>query len=82
MVGTTEYLVQTTATATTDLPSSYTGCHSHGSDIYCISPDGDEVQVVLAAEAEGAEATGAETTDQPASSVTAISECHTHEASL
>lgn len=82
MAGTTEYLVQATVTATTGLPSSYTGCHNHGSDTYCISPDGDEVQIVLAAEADGAEATGVTTAEPSASSVTAISECHTHGSSL
>ncbi|KAK3181143.1 high-affinity Zn(2+) transporter zrt1 [Lecanicillium sp. MT-2017a] len=45
MAGVTEFHVQTTPTATTDLPASFTGCHNHGSDMYCIAPDGEEVFV-------------------------------------
>lgn len=33
MAGVTEFHVQTTPTATTDLPASFTGCHNHGSDM-------------------------------------------------
>ncbi|KAM3431523.1 hypothetical protein NHJ13734_007266 [Beauveria thailandica] len=43
MHGTTEYLMQTTPTQTSDLPASFTGCHNHGADLYCIAPDGNEV---------------------------------------
>lgn len=31
--GETEYLVDVKVTATTDVPSQYTNCHSHGSDM-------------------------------------------------
>ena len=64
--GDAEYEVLTTATATGELPSEYTGCHAHGADLYaienavfpatanelrfCFDPKGEEVEVV----AEGA----------------------------
>jgi zinc transporter 1/2/3 len=32
--GDAEYEVLTTASATGELPSQYTGCHSHGADLY------------------------------------------------
>lgn len=43
MDGVTEYSIHTTPTATTNLPASFTGCHNHGTDLYCIAPDGEEV---------------------------------------
>ncbi|KAH8201623.1 hypothetical protein TruAng_004229 [Truncatella angustata] len=46
MAGTTEYQVSVAATATSDLPASYTGCHSHGSGLYCMDENGDDVQVI------------------------------------
>ncbi|KAK0745595.1 ZIP zinc transporter-domain-containing protein [Schizothecium vesticola] len=77
--GTVEVRVSGTVTA-----SSYTGCHAHGSDTYCNAPGGGEVKVVLAA----ATPAGAAVTQQPSpegsptSSLTAISECHLHGASI
>ncbi|KAL1624653.1 high-affinity Zn(2+) transporter zrt1 [Neofusicoccum ribis] len=56
MAGTAEYEVMITATATEELPAQYTGCHAHGSEMYCFGPDGGEVEVV----AEGATATEGE----------------------
>ena len=52
MVGATEYLVHTTATATQDLPPAYTGCHAHG-ETFCIGPNGEEVEISLASEGAG-----------------------------
>ncbi|KAK0613564.1 hypothetical protein B0T14DRAFT_569595 [Immersiella caudata] len=43
----TEYVVATTATATSDVPPAYTGCHAHGSETFCLSPSGDDVQISL-----------------------------------
>ncbi|PKS11204.1 hypothetical protein jhhlp_002965 [Lomentospora prolificans] len=50
MAGASEYVVQTTVTATEELPASFTGCHNHGSDLYCISPDGDDVEISIPSE--------------------------------
>ncbi|KAK0657913.1 hypothetical protein B0T16DRAFT_402728 [Cercophora newfieldiana] len=44
----TEYLVETTATATSDIAPAYTGCHNHGRDTFCLTPSGDDVQIQLA----------------------------------
>ncbi|KAI9147820.1 Zinc-regulated transporter 1 [Paramyrothecium foliicola] len=44
-VGATEYLVETTLTATNDYPKSFTDCHPHGSELYCVGPDGSDVGV-------------------------------------
>ncbi|TLS28041.1 hypothetical protein PpBr36_01392 [Pyricularia pennisetigena] len=54
MWGTTEYQVMTNipATATQNLPPTFTGCHAHGSDTYCLGPGGADVEV----RAQGAEA--------------------------
>lgn len=43
MDGVTEYSIHTTPTKTANLPASFTGCHNHGTDLYCIAPDGEEV---------------------------------------
>ncbi|KAH7129884.1 hypothetical protein B0J13DRAFT_588137 [Dactylonectria estremocensis] len=45
----TEYYVQTTITATSDVPSEYTGCHAHDTDTYCFDDEGGEA-IVLAVE--------------------------------
>ncbi|KAK5659013.1 hypothetical protein OQA88_1100 [Cercophora sp. LCS_1] len=44
----TEYIVDTTATATSDVPPAYTSCHSHGLETFCLTPSGDDVQIQLA----------------------------------
>ncbi|CZT52375.1 related to Fe2+/Zn2+ regulated transporter [Rhynchosporium secalis] len=31
----------------TPLPGAYNGCHGHGSDIFCMAPDGSEVPIAL-----------------------------------
>ncbi|EHA55076.1 zinc/iron transporter [Pyricularia oryzae 70-15] len=56
MWGTTEYQVMTNipATATQDIPPTFTGCHAHGSDTFCLGPGGADVEV----RAQGAEAGG------------------------
>ncbi|KAG5942660.1 hypothetical protein E4U53_007200 [Claviceps sorghi] len=54
--GETEYLVQTTPTQTAGLPASYTDCHNHGAELFCIAPNGDDVQVSLPS--SGASAAG------------------------
>lgn len=37
MAGTSEFQVMNTATATEELPAQYTGCHSHGTEMYELS---------------------------------------------
>ncbi|CAM1505868.1 Fc.00g115050.m01.CDS01 [Cosmosporella sp. VM-42] len=51
----TEYYIQTTITATEDVPAQFTGCHSHGEDTYCMTED-DEVEIILADDIESGEA--------------------------
>ncbi|KAJ9658049.1 high-affinity Zn(2+) transporter zrt1 [Coniosporium apollinis] len=46
MAGTAEYQVLAAPTATGELPAEYTGCHPHGEDLYCLTPDGEEVELV------------------------------------
>ncbi|KAK4234985.1 putative metal ion transmembrane transporter protein [Achaetomium macrosporum] len=62
MAGTAEYHVDTTITATQDVPPAITGCHSHETETYCIMPNGDEVEI----HAEG----GDEGTDEGADGAT------------
>lgn len=72
----------------TSLPTNYGGCHSHGTELYCISPiTGEEVE----AELEGGEASvassPASTSASPSSSAssavasaqpTSVTGCHLH----
>ncbi|KAI1457883.1 Zip-domain-containing protein [Annulohypoxylon moriforme] len=44
--GTTELRVVVPTTATAEIPPSYTGCHGHGDEYFCIAPDNSEVQVL------------------------------------
>ncbi|KAK3901378.1 hypothetical protein C8A05DRAFT_34936 [Staphylotrichum tortipilum] len=53
VAGTAEYRVDTTVTATQDIPPAYTGCHTHGTESLCIGPNGEEVEIHPAAEEEG-----------------------------
>ena len=43
---------------------SITGCHQHGTDVYCITPSGEEVQVAL--------------DNPPAELPSEYTDCHTH----
>ncbi|KZZ92137.1 Zinc/iron permease [Moelleriella libera RCEF 2490] len=58
MAGSSEYLVKTTPTQTTDIPAQFTGCHNHGPDTYCLGPNGDDVQVQVPASEGGNSGTG------------------------
>ncbi|KAL1874942.1 hypothetical protein VTK73DRAFT_10311 [Phialemonium thermophilum] len=80
--GTTSFQVSNADAATTGLASSYTGCHNHGTQTWCIAPDGEEVQLLPGNHV--ATATSASVTSPPASStsVTAVSECHMHGSSV
>ncbi|TID17991.1 Zip-domain-containing protein [Venturia nashicola] len=73
VAGTAEYQILTTATGTSALPAQYTGCHSHGSELFCISPSGDEVELLL----EGAEKS-ASTTAGDSAAPTGKGKCHYH----
>lgn len=44
-----EVQVLATQTGTAALPTAYTGCHAHGTETFCMTPDGKEVEVVGAA---------------------------------
>ncbi|KAJ1338094.1 Zinc-regulated transporter [Microdochium nivale] len=44
--GTTEYQVQVPATMTGSLPASFTDCHGHGSDTFCVDPKGGDVEIL------------------------------------
>jgi len=55
-----------TATSTGD-SAAVTGCHSHGSDVYCINAAGEEVSVSLTATPTG---------ELPAQ----YTDCHTHDS--
>ncbi|KAI0595424.1 hypothetical protein F4775DRAFT_375687 [Biscogniauxia sp. FL1348] len=44
--GTTELEIVVPATATSDIPASYTDCHTHGTESYCVGPDGSDVEVL------------------------------------
>ncbi|OAX77503.1 hypothetical protein ACJ72_08198 [Emergomyces africanus] len=45
-----EVQVTGTGTPTSEVPAQYTGCHSHGSERFCIAPNGDDVQILLLSE--------------------------------
>ncbi|RCI11073.1 hypothetical protein L249_7536 [Ophiocordyceps polyrhachis-furcata BCC 54312] len=51
----TDFVLRSTPTQTTALPAQFTGCHHHGSDMFCIGPDGEEVEVAPASEASSGE---------------------------
>ncbi|KAK4244241.1 hypothetical protein C7999DRAFT_17479 [Corynascus novoguineensis] len=74
MAGTAEYEVHTTVTATQDIPPSFTGCHSHGSETVCIGPNGDEVELHPAVEEEEGDHSGHESSDHGSSG----QRCHFH----
>ncbi|KAK3936409.1 ZIP zinc transporter-domain-containing protein [Diplogelasinospora grovesii] len=80
MAGATEFRISGDATATA---SSYTGCHAHAAETWCMAPTG-EVQIILAAETAAATAPAAtiSATSASATSITAISECHLYESSI
>ncbi|KXX76964.1 Zinc-regulated transporter 1 [Madurella mycetomatis] len=81
MVGPTEYRILATGTATSDLPSSYTDCHAHATETWCMNPNGGEVQVVAAdAAGDGPAATPAPTATS--SRITAVTDCHMHETEV
>ncbi|KAI0130682.1 Zip-domain-containing protein [Daldinia grandis] len=46
LYGTTELQVVVSATATTQIPPTYTGCHKHGDESFCLAPDGSDVEVL------------------------------------
>lgn len=51
MAGEDEFEVDYSITNTEEYPASFTGCHSHGSSLYCVDEDGEDVAVN--AEGEG-----------------------------
>lgn len=73
MAGTAEYQVLTAATGTSALPAQYTGCHSHGAELFCFAPSWDEVELVL----EGSDEPPSTTTGE-AATPTGKRHCHYH----
>ncbi len=57
----TEYKIQG-VTQTANLPASYTDCHPHATETWCMGPDRGEVQIVLA-------------TPTSAPNITAVTDC-------
>lgn len=47
MAGDDEFQVDYTATGTEEPPSSFTDCHAHGSDMFCVDEDGEDVAVMV-----------------------------------
>lgn len=45
MAGEDEFEVEYSVTNTEDYPASFTGCHSHGSDMFCVDEDGEDVAI-------------------------------------
>lgn len=85
--GTTEYRVVSTPTGS--LPSSYTGCHKHATELFCLYAGGGEV-AILPANAAAATAAAATTVAPTATSnsaavtgaPTAVSDCHMHDSDV
>ncbi|KAI1653687.1 Zip-domain-containing protein [Daldinia decipiens] len=46
LYGTTELQVVVPATATSEIPPTYTGCHTHGGESFCLAPNGSDVEVL------------------------------------
>ncbi|KAH6636145.1 hypothetical protein F5144DRAFT_167333 [Chaetomium tenue] len=67
MVGATGYRVLAPGTPTSELASSYTDCHAHVAETWCMNPNGGEVQITLAT---------------PPPSITAVTDCHLSESQV
>ncbi|KAK6355655.1 hypothetical protein TWF718_000047 [Orbilia javanica] len=89
----TEFVILASATATEDLPLSYTDCHAHATQTWCIAPNGDEVQIALEAQVTPAPTTAEDHGDDhdhdhtdgtpaPTAVPTAITGCHTHSTEI
>ncbi|KAK1976024.1 ZIP zinc transporter [Colletotrichum cereale] len=74
--GTTEFSVVSTPTGA--LPSSYTGCHKHATDLYCFYDDGEVKVRPAAAAASTADSTTAAAAATVTGAPTAVSDCHLH----
>lgn len=73
MAGATEYLVHATTTGSEALPTAYTGCHAHATELFCLTPGGDEV--LAQAEGDAEDHTAATTS---AASSSKGKNCHFH----
>ncbi|PNS16697.1 Anthranilate synthase component 1 [Sphaceloma murrayae] len=51
--GTAEFEILDAPTRTEELPAQYTACHSHGSEMFCVSPSGQDVEVRAEGASEG-----------------------------
>ncbi|KAI5863995.1 Zip-domain-containing protein [Durotheca rogersii] len=79
MYGATELQVVVPATITGELPPTYTDCHSHGSDSYCVGPDGNDVQVLSlpSSSSESGDSSGSETNSDSQDESAGLN-CHFH----
>ncbi|CAI4214136.1 unnamed protein product [Parascedosporium putredinis] len=62
---TTRYLYQTIPKPI----SSLTGCHQHGANLFCLTPDGDEVEVLLPGNAPGSKSGHSDSGSEPQSGI-------------
>lgn len=60
MAGTDEFQVDYTATGTEEYPASFTDCHTHDSDMFCVDEDGEDVAVLVEEGADEGDGSGGE----------------------
>ncbi|MBE3047224.1 hypothetical protein IMZ48_32815 [Candidatus Bathyarchaeota archaeon] len=61
MAGEDEFEVEYKMTNTEEYPASFTDCHSHGGDMFCVDEEGEDVAVKVGGEEhEGHEEEGGE----------------------
>ena len=46
MAGEDEFEVKYSVTNTEEYPAKFTDCHSHGSEMFCVDEDGEDVEVM------------------------------------
>lgn len=75
MAGEDEFQVDYTATGTEEPPASFTDCHSHSGDMFCVDEDGQDVAVMVdgAADDGGHEGEDDSSGDEPSEE-----NCHFH----
>ncbi|KAI2624621.1 Zip-domain-containing protein [Hypomontagnella submonticulosa] len=72
LYGETELQVIVPATATGEIPPTFTGCHKHGAESFCIAPDGSDVEVL------GLDGEGSSEEHSGESSESGGQNCHFH----
>jgi zinc transporter 1/2/3 len=82
--GLNEYQVLATTTGSEPLPSAYSACHDHDSELYCLKEDGGEVQLLSKGPSiekshtitEEATPSSTTTAATAAITITAVTSCH------